>query len=236
MAVAASTRARPAALAAAVLTACGSGSGGSRTAFGFPLDSPAPTSLAVTPAYPHLLFARPVFATHCGDGSDRVFVVEQSGRILVFSNDSAAASARVFLDIRDRVTASDGELGLLGLAFAPDYAQSGVFYVDYTTANPLQTRVARYRVTNDPDVADRASEQIVLTVAQPFSNHNGGMLAFGPDGMLYIALGDGGSAGDPLDHGQDRGTLLGKLLRIDPSTAATYAIPADNPFVGTNGA
>src|SRR5262245_53014185 len=238
MAVAASSPPRLAvlALAAAILAACGSGSGSTRTSFGFPLDAPAPTSLAVAPAFPHLLFARPVFATHCGDGSDRVFVVEQGGRILVFGNDRTTASARVFLDIRDRVTASSGELGLLGLAFAPDYAQSGVFYVDYTTANPLQTRVARYRVSADPDVADRASEQIVLSVAQPFTNHNGGMLAFGPDGMLYVALGDGGSAGDPLDHAQDLGTLLGSLLRIDPAGAATYAIPADNPFVGTNGA
>jgi len=234
MAVAASTPGRQAvlALAATVLAACGSGTGSMRTAFGFPLDAPAPTSLAVTPAFPHLLFARPVFATHCGDGSDRVFVVEQSGRILVFANDRAAASARVFLDIRDRVTASDGELGLLGLAFAPDYAQSGVFYVDYTTANPLRTRVARYRVSPDPDAADRASEQIVLTVEQPYTNHNGGMLAFGPDGMLYIALGDGGNAGDPLGHAQDLGTLLGSLLRIDPAGGTQYAIPADNPFVG----
>src|SRR5262245_31351070 len=236
MAAAASTPARmPLLLAAAALAACGNGSG-TRTAFGFPLDSPPPTSLGVTSAFPHLLFARPVFATHCGDGSDRVFVVEQSGRILVFDNDGAVASARVFLDIRDRVTASNGELGLLGLAFAPDYAQSGVFYVDYTTANPLQSRVARYRVSADPDAADRASEQIVLTVAQPYTNHNGGMLAFGADGMLYVALGDGGSAGDPLEHGQDLGTLLGKLLRIDPASTATYAIPADNPFVGAPGA
>ena len=226
-------RAAIALLALACAAACSGGSGGTpRFAFAFPIDAPAPTPMVAVPAFPQLRFARPVFATHAGDGSNRVFVVEQGGRILVFANDPAASQARVFLDLTDRVTASDGELGLLGLAFAPDYAQSGRCYVDYTRQAPLQSVVAEYRVTADPDVADPASERVLLVVDQPYTNHNGGMLAFGPDDLLYVAFGDGGSGGDPLGNGQDRASLLGKLLRIDPRGGPPYAIPPGNPFAG----
>ena len=188
------------------------------------------------PAFPGLTFDSPVDLQAPPDGSARVFVVGQKG--LVWSVDEAAAASKtVFLDIRDRV-ASGGELGLLGLAFHPDYAQNGHFYVNYTAPNPLRTVVARFTVTADPDAADPGSELVLLEVGQPFSNHNGGQLQFGPDGYLYVALGDGGSGGDPLGNGQDPRTLLGSLLRLDvdqPSGGLNYGIPPDNPFAMTDG-
>jgi uncharacterized repeat protein (TIGR03806 family) len=230
---------RAAALAALLpllAVACGGGSGGSgRHAFAFPLDLPAPTPMAPVRAFPNLQFQRPVLATTAGDGTGHLFVVEQSGRVLVIDGGEQVATARVFLDIMARVTISDGETGLLGLAFAPDYAQSGRFYVDYTRAGPLQTVVAEYRVSTDPLAADPQSERILLVQDQPFANHKAGMLAFGPDDLLYVALGDGGSGGDPFGNGQDPTTLLGKLLRIDPRGGSPYAIPPDNPFVGSGG-
>ena len=181
----------------------------------------------------------PLFATGAGDGSGRIFVLEQAGRIRIVR--AGRLVDRPFLDIRNRV-ASGGERGLLGLAFAPGFAagpRAGRFYVDYTNLAG-NTVIAEYRVDgSDPDVADPASERILLTIGQPFANHNGGMLAFGPDGMLYVGMGDGGSGGDPMGNGQRLDTLLGKLLRIDPSTASNgrpYAIPAGNPFVGHAGA
>ncbi|BCR05699.1 hypothetical protein DESUT3_27680 [Desulfuromonas versatilis] len=135
-----------------------------------------------------------------------------------------------FLDIADRVLAG-GERGLLGLAFPPGFAQKGYFYVNYTRAGDGATVVSRFFLSADPDLALPGSEQILLSVPQPFSNHNGGQLAFGPDGFLYIGLGDGGSGGDPLGNGQNLGELLGKLLRLDvESGAAPYGIPAGNPF------
>jgi hypothetical protein len=124
---------------------------------------------------------------------------------------------------------SGGERGLLSVAFDPDYASTGFFYVNYTDRSG-DTRVERYRVSADADVADAASAKLILTVDQPYSNHNGGLVAFGPDGMLYIGMGDGGNGGDPQNHGQNRGTLLGALLRIDVRTGDPYAIPSDNPF------
>lgn len=162
----------------------------------------------------------------------RLFVVEQAGRIRVLKD--GALLATPFLDIRDRVR-DGGERGLLGLAFHPDYASNGLFYVNYTD-NGGATQVARYRArTDDPDRADPGSERILLTVSQPFGNHNGGHLAFGPDGMLWIGMGDGGSAGDPGNEGQDRSTLLGALLRLDVDGGDPYRIPPDNPYAGGGG-
>lgn len=160
-------------------------------------------------------------------GDSRLFIVEQRGRVLIVQDGTMLDTP--FLDIRDRVV-DGGERGLLGLAFPPDFATTGVFYVDYTGSGG-ETRVSRFR-RSSPDRADPASEEILLRVDQPFSNHNGGQIAFGPDGMLYVALGDGGSGGDPLDAGQDASTLLGSLLRIDVSGSGSYRIPPDNPFVG----
>ena len=184
-------------------------------------------------AFPNRSFSRPVALQHAGDG--RLFVVEQEGRIQVFEPDPAASVTGTFLDLRDRVLFG-GEQGLLGLAFHPNYDENGFFFVDYVAANPRRTVVARFSVDPlDPDRADPNSEVVILEVGQPFSNHNGGKIAFGPDGFLYIGLGDGGSAGDPEGHGQNLTTPLGAILRIDvdhPGGGRNYGIPTDNPLVG----
>ena len=173
-------------------------------------------------------FDNPVHITHADDGSQRLFVVEQEGRIRIVKNQTLLGTP--FLDIAARVSCC-GERGLLSVAFPPNYANKGYFYVNYTN-NDGDTVVARYRVTSDPDVANPNSEEIILTVEQPFSNHNGGQLAFGPDGYFYIGMGDGGSSGDPQGNGQRPETLLGKLLRIDvESGVRPYAVPVNNPFV-----
>jgi glucose/arabinose dehydrogenase len=174
----------------------------------------------------------PVGVTHAGDGSGRLFILEQAGRIVV--HDGSQVLPTPFLDVSALVSCC-GEQGLLGLAFHPRYAANGLFYVNYTNTAG-DTVIARYQVSGDPNLADPASAQILLTVGQPFANHNGGQLAFGPDGFLYIALGDGGSGDDPGDRAQNLGTLLGKILRIDVDGASPYAIPGDNPFRTTQGA
>jgi glucose/arabinose dehydrogenase len=165
-------------------------------------------------------------------GDSRLFIVEQPGRIRIVRDGQLVA--RPFLDIAGRVS-SGGERGLLSVAFHPQYASNGFFYVNYTDRNG-DTRIERYSVTADPNVADPASGKLLLSIKQPFSNHNGGLNLFGPDGMLYIGMGDGGSGGDPMGNGQNRNTLLGKLLRIDVDGGDPYAIPPDNPFAGQNGA
>jgi glucose/arabinose dehydrogenase len=160
-----------------------------------------------------------------GDRS-RLFVVEQGGRIRVIRDGALLGDA--FLDIRNRVS-SGAERGLLGLAFHPRYAENGRFFVNYTNLAG-DTRVAEYRRSANADAADPASERVLIAEQQPFPNHNGGGLAFGNDGRLYIGLGDGGSAGDPLNNGQNLFTRLGKILRIDVDAGTPYALPADNPF------
>jgi glucose/arabinose dehydrogenase len=177
--------------------------------------------------------ANPTAITHAGDGSGRLFITLQAGRIVIYSGISILASP--FLDITSLV-ASGGERGLLSVAFHPNYRNNGVFFVDYTnTAGDIV--IARYSVSQDPNVADPNSAAILLTIPHPnFANHNGGQLQFGPDGYLYIGVGDGGSAGDPSNHGQSLDTPLGKLLRIDVNGAPPYAIPGDNPFVRVMGA
>lgn len=172
---------------------------------------------------------KPTHVTHAGDGSGRLFITEQDGRILVRKDNGAAAAA--FLDIRDRVSCC-GERGLLSVAFPPGYREKRYFYVNYTDRGG-DTVVARYRTSKDADRADPLSEEVVLTAKQPFANHNGGQLAFGPDGFLYIGMGDGGAANDPFGNGQKLSTLLGKMLRIDvESGARPYAIPRSNPYAG----
>jgi glucose/arabinose dehydrogenase len=179
-------------------------------------------------AFPNLTFSSPVFLTHAGDGSNRNFVVEQAGIIKVFPNSSNASLAKEFLDITDRVSYG-GEKGLLGLAFHPDYETNGYFYVNYT--NATSTVISRFQVTSNPDSADKNSEFQLLTFTQPYSNHNGGWIGFGPnDGYLYIATGDGGSGGDPQNYAQRINTLLGKILCIDVNGGTPYAIPPTNPF------
>jgi len=177
-------------------------------------------------------FSQPLYVTAPPGDLSRIFVVEKTGRVRVVRND--VLLARAFLDLRTAVS-TDGERGLLGLAFPPDYAANGRFIVHFTNTAG-DTRVVRYVVSADPDSADRATADTILAVAQPFPNHNGGWIDFGPDGYLYVALGDGGSGGDPQGNGQRLSTLLGKILRLDVNGATGYAIPSDNPFVGTTGA
>lgn len=170
-------------------------------------------------------------------GDDRLFVLEQAGLIRVF--DPSGSERPLFLDITDRVRFDGGqsERGLLGLAFSPDFDTDGLFYVNYTNGSGT-TVVARYRlVTGDPDRGDPDSEEILLTIAQPYANHNGGRIAFGPDGFLYVGSGDGGSANDPHDNGQRLDTLLGKILRMDVGGGygSGYTVPGSNPFVGEEG-
>ena len=201
----------------------------------------ADTPLAVSTerAFSNLEFKRPIVVTHAGDGSNRVFVAEQEGIIKVFKNDQEAEEATVFLDIEERCVYADdkNEEGLLGFAFHPKFKQNGEFFVYYTsTEADLLSKISRFRVSKDnPNVADPASEEVILRVPQPFWNHNGGTIVFGSDGFLYIALGDGGSANDPHGNGQNLTTLLGSILRIDidhKSGGNNYSIPKDNPFVG----
>ena len=178
----------------------------------------------------------PLAVTHAADGSGRTFVAEQGGAIRIVRD--GALVDRPFLDISDRIS-SGGERGLLGLAFHPDFPTDPRFFVNYTDPNG-DTRVVSFaQDSSDPDRADLSSEIRLLSIKQPFPNHNGGALAFGPDGFLYIATGDGGSGGDPQGNGQNLDTLLGKILRIDVDQTEAdhpYAVPADNPFVGRAGA
>jgi len=175
--------------------------------------------------------ALPVLVTSAPGDSDRIFIVEQnSGKILILLD--GAVSSTPFLDISARVGSSGYEQGLLGMAFHPDYEINRFFYVDYTNQSG-NTVIARYQTSDDPDIALFDSEQILLTINQPYTNHNGGMLAFGSDGYFYIGTGDGGSGFDPLNNAQTTTTMLGKMLRIDVDAGTPYAIPPDNPFVSS---
>ena len=175
-------------------------------------------------------FASPLLLTS-PSGDDRLFVMEQGGAIRIIDGNQVLADP--FLDLSGPVL-SGGEQGLLGLAFHPDYADNGLFYVDYTD-NSGDSVLYEFQVSSDPDVADADSGRLLLEVDQPYSNHNGGGLAFGPDGYLYWGLGDGGSGGDPHEHGQNTNTLLGSMLRIDVDSGTRYGIPADNPFADGQG-
>ncbi len=172
-------------------------------------------------------FTKPLFLTHAGDGSDRLFVVEQAGRIWLVK--MGQVNPTPFLDIGSIVGSDANEQGLLSVAFHPDYASNGFFFVNYTDKQG-DTVIARYSVSGDPDAAASDSAKTLLTIDQPYANHNGGQLAFGPDDYLYTGMGDGGAANDPHNNGQNLDALLGKILRLDVDNGDPYGIPADNPF------
>ncbi len=211
-----------------------------------PTQEPAPEDAAAQETIPPLALDQikldlqaaatgldqPLFVTHAGDGSARLFIVEKVGQIRIVQDGELLDAP--FLDIHDRVRSQGSEQGLLGLAFAPDYAETGYFFVNYSDADG-NTVIARFQAQADnPNVVDADSEVAILQILQPASNHNGGMLAFGPDGYLYIGMGDGGASFDRFDNGQNPATLLGKMLRIDVTSdpSAPYLIPPDNPWVG----
>ena len=216
---------------------------------GTPAASSAPTAPSEssgnpgTQAFPQVSlskvaggFANPTFIGNAGDGSNRLFVVEQGGTVKIIKNGTVLSAP--FLDISPKVM-TGGERGLFVIIFPPGFGEGKQhFYVNYTgeTGNG-DTFISRYRITENPDAADPADEQILLAIDQPFANHNGGQMAFGPDGYLYIGMGDGGSAGDPTGNAQNPGSLLGKMLRLDVESNPTgaYAIPSNNPFVSAAG-
>lgn len=197
-------------------------------------------TIQLVDAFPNLNFSQPLYLTHAPDDNDRLFLVQQNGYIYVFDNDEDVTSRALFLDVQNRINSNQGEQGLLGLAFHPSYDQNGYFYINYTTGDNQTRRsvISRFSVDPaDPNQADPNSEMILLEISQPYTNHNGGMLAFGPDGYLYIGLGDGGSGGDPQNNAQNRTNLLGTILRIDvdeSSGSLNYGIPPDNPFYDNN--
>lgn len=197
-----------------------------------------PIAVSVTRAFENLIFDRPIVVTHANDGSNRVFVAEQEGIIKAFENDPDVEEATVFLDIDERCRYRDNnnEEGLLGFAFHPKYKDNGQVFAYYTTASEEHTSfISRFtRSKNAPNTIDPATEEVLLKIPQPFWNHNGGTVAFGKDGYLYIGLGDGGSGSDPDRNGQNLATVLGSILRIDvdhKDEGKAYAIPQDNPFV-----
>ncbi len=254
-------------LVALLAVACGGGGGGgdepaplpdtSTDPFGlatrpvlaplaFPVNNPQPQAVDLDVAFSNLDFTRPLLLTHARDGTNWLYVIEQAGRVLVFDNDDGVLAFSVVIDLRDDiggpVAYNTNEEGLLGLCFDPDFANNGYFYVHYSMASPRRSRIARYTATFPPGggapSASPASFHEILTLSQPDWNHNAGSLEFGPDGMLYIGFGDGGSGGDPWNNGQDTTTLHGNILRIDvrgSSVAQPYTVPPDNPFVGTAG-
>ncbi|MCC6573507.1 MAG: PQQ-dependent sugar dehydrogenase [Planctomycetes bacterium] len=208
------------------------------------VDPDLPT-VKLTEAFPALKFENPVFLTHDGANPRYLYVVEQAGRILRFENRKDAATTTTFLDIRGKVltgvSGGDREEGLLGLAFHPNFAANGQFFVNYNAGDVKNRRsvLARYTVRKDGDVADPESAATLLDFGKPHGNHNGCTLLFGGDGMLYAGYGDGGGSGDPHNNGQDLSNLHGKIIRIDvnkPADDKLYGIPADNPFVGRKGA
>jgi len=196
-------------------------------------DNTDEVSLTVINAFPNLSFSQPLDLQVADDGTNRIYVAEKGGTIKVFENNSQATETETFLDLENISTTS--EQGLLGFAFHPEFESNGHFYVYYTPISSV-AYVSRFTVSQD-DVADSGTELVVLEIPQPQTNHNGGQIAFGPDGYLYIAVGDGGGGGDPDGNSQNRTNLLGNILRIDvdnTQAGMNYSIPVDNPFVGAS--
>lgn len=190
-------------------------------------------------AFPELVLRRPLWLGEAPDASGRLFIMEQPGRILILPRDRTGTNTILFLDISDRKPHGGNEEGLLGLAFHPQFKTSGKFYIYYTGHNPRRSVLSEFQVSKtDPNLADSASERVLLEIPQPYENHNGGATVFGPDGYLYLSLGDGGAANDPHNFGQNLNTFLGKIIRIDVNARTgdqPYGIPGDNPFAGKGG-
>ena len=213
------------------LTACGSSSN-SQTATPVAQSANPAIVVSLVEAFPALEFRNSVFLTAVPD-TNRLAVIEQAGQVKVFENTDAVTETVTVLDISDQIL-SGGEQGLLGMAFDPDFTQNGFAYFNYSMSNPRRNVISRMQWDTLTDRILPETEKIILEIEQPYANHNGGMIAFGPDGYLYIGVGDGGSGGDPQGHGQNRTTLLGNLLRLDvhpDDVDAPYIIPASNPFV-----
>lgn len=206
------------------------------TGLTFPLDPPASTALVAVPAFSALSLAEPLALTAAPGEPGHLFVAEKQGRVLRFENRDEVKSAEVFLDIRGRVRMEHSEEGLLGIAFPPDYVESGAFYVAYSGSDPRRTQISRFHRSADGLDADPDSEEPLLAARQPYGNHNGGSIGFGPRGFLYAGFGDGGAAGDPRQAGQDLGTWLGSIVRIEVGAQGPYRVPSDNPFVDVAGA
>jgi glucose/arabinose dehydrogenase len=200
-----------------------------------PLPPDEPPAIAVEPAFPQLAFEQPLAMMQSPDDPTSWFVVEKAGAVWVFPDDPDATLNDVvlFADISDRVDSAPSEAGLLGMAFDPDFGTNGEVYLSYTRSIAgLESVISRFVVDPATGAVDVSSEEILLTVPQFAGNHNGGNIAFGPDGFLYLGFGDGGGSGDPQDNGQDTTNLLATISRIDVGSATPYAIPADNPFAG----
>ncbi|HEX3910403.1 MAG TPA: PQQ-dependent sugar dehydrogenase [Solirubrobacteraceae bacterium] len=218
------------------LTACGSGEAAHSTS-----SSPAGSSAGAAARRASGVrlvrvagFQQPVGLTAASGDPSRVYVVQRSGQVMLLRN--GRKQSQPFLDVSSSITTNFDEQGLLGLAFPSNYARSGLFYVDFTSHNGDIKIVQYHRSASDPNLADPSSARTLLTIEHSKNeNHNGGQLAFGPEGDLYIGVGDGGSEDDPEENGQNTGTLLGKILRIAPTAAGSYTIPAGNPFVGQPG-
>lgn len=190
-------------------------------------------TLELVNAFPSLPFNQPLDLQSPNDGSNRIFVVEKGGLIKVFSNDSTVDEVDIFLDLSSDLS-TESEMGLLGLAFHPNFSSNGYFYVHYNP-NTTVSYISRFTAASGSNSSNANSELVVMEIPQPFTNHNGGQLAFGPDGYLYLAIGDGGSGGDPQNNAQTRSNLLGNILRIDvdnPTNGLNYGIPNSNPFLG----
>jgi glucose/arabinose dehydrogenase len=222
-----------------ILGGCGDGSADFRPPGGPPPGQPPgePPPIAAELVFPNLAFIDPLYMLQAPGDSSRWFVVEKDGFVLDFANDDNVDEVFEFADLTAAVDSTAGESGLLGMAFHPDFQANGEVFLSYTRTGPgggipFESVVSRFIADPETLVFDPDTEEILLTVGQPFGNHNGGNIAFGPDDFLYIGFGDGGGSGDPGGNGQDTTNVLGTILRIDVDGADPYAIPADNPFAG----
>lgn len=221
-----------------LLASCGGGGGGDAPVVTIPPPDPLPgvtPAIELSRAFPNISFSQPVALLQRPDTSASWFVVEQAGVVRQFSNDNATSASSVYLDIRDRVDSSAGEAGLLGMAFHPQFPASPYVYVSYTATGPgggtpFISTISRFTTNDGGATLNVASENILMQVLQDATNHNGGHLAFGNDGFLYIGFGDGGGGGDPNDNAQNTSNLLGTVVRIDIDGGSPFAIPSDNPF------